>query len=416
AVESEDDRLDADINVYNRRAMQMDLHNILTKHETVPLIFVKVINSHMIERMTHSANVDVSSACAEYLKTVVLRYQIYHPNSTTFVLFCSNYNEEQVKELSDKISERFNGIWALGETAYVLDAVVINTMVPKDIQSVEDAFYVADTVIQPEANTDKTGIDWIMHCADVERAVRRSVYEKNFEVYYQPTYYLDGYRLHGAEALVRMMDDSVGYISPEEFIPVAEQLGLIEGIDDYVLREVCAFLASGVPKARKMECINVNLSVIQCMRPGFFEHIVGIVDSYGVSHSLINFEITESVGAENYDRLAVVTRKLKDAGFSLSMDDFGTGYSNMEGIFAMNFDVIKIDKSLLWGAEKNPRGMTILKSSVNMIRDLGCQVLVEGVETAAQIEILRDLGVDFLQGFYFSEPEPKERFLEIIAS
>ena len=253
-----------------------------------------------------------------------------------------------------------------------------------------------------------------MHRAAVERAIRKCVNDRKFEVYYQPTYYLEGYRLHGAEALVRMHDEEIGFVSPEEFIPMAEQIGLIEQIDDFVLGEVCGFLASGVPAQRGMECINVNLSVIQCIRPGFFEHIVEIVDSYKVDHSLINFEITESVGAESYEKLAIVANQLKSAGFSLSMDDYGTGYSNMEGIFSLNFDIIKIDKSLLWSAEKKKRGYVILKNSVQMIHDLGRLVLVEGVETEAHIEMLRKLGVDFLQGYYFSKPVPKDDFLKVI--
>ncbi|MBO6229038.1 MAG: EAL domain-containing protein [Ruminiclostridium sp.] len=412
AVESEDDRLDVDINVYNRRAMQMDIHNFLTMHESVPLIYVKVINAHLIERMTHSANVDVPAVCADYFKTLLPRYQIYHPNPSTFVLFCNKFTEEQLDELTRKISSRFKEIWTQGEASYILDAIPIRASVPTDIATIEDALYIADSIIPSGEN--KTDVKRLMHRAAVERAIRRCIREHKFEVYYQPTYYMEEYRLHGAEALVRMHDDTVGFVSPEEFIPMAEQIGVIEQIDDYVLSEVCAFLASGVPAQHVMDCINVNLSVIQCMRPGFFEHIVGIVDSYRLDHSLINFEITESVGAENYEKLAVVAHRLKMAGFSLSMDDYGTGYSNMEGIFSLNFDIIKIDKSLLWSAEKNERGFVILKNSVRMIHDLGCQVLTEGVETEAHIALLRELGVDFLQGYYFSKPVPKDEFLKVI--
>ena len=412
AVESEDDRLDVDINVYNRRAMQMDIHNFLTMHESVPLIYVKVINAHLIERMTHSANVDVPAVCADYFKTLLPRYQIYHPNPSTFVLFCNKFTEEQLDELTRKISSRFKEIWTQGEASYILDAIPIRASVPTDIATIEDALYIADSIIPSGEN--KTDVKRLMHRAAVERAIRRCIREHRFEVYYQPTYYMEEYRLHGAEALVRMHDNTVGFVSPEEFIPMAEQIGVIEQIDDYVLSEVCAFLASGVPAQHGMDCINVNLSVIQCMRPGFFEHIVGIVDSYRLDHSLINFEITESVGAENYEKLAVVAHRLKMAGFSLSMDDYGTGYSNMEGIFSLNFDIIKIDKSLLWSAEKNERGYVILKNSVRMIHDLGCQVLTEGVETEVHIELLRKLGVDFLQGYYFSKPVPKDEFLKVI--
>jgi len=155
--------------------------------------------------------------------------------------------------------------------------------------------------------------------------------------------------------------------------------------------------------------------VIQCLRPGFVEHILKIVNSYAVAHSKINFEITESVGAEDYEVLSKVAHDLKKEGFLLSMDDYGTGYSNMEGIFSLDFDVVKIDKSILWNAEKMSRGRIILENSVRMIHDLGCSVLVEGVETEEQIDLLTRLNVDYLQGFYFSKPVPKDRFLEVIA-
>jgi EAL domain-containing protein (putative c-di-GMP-specific phosphodiesterase class I) len=129
---------------------------------------------------------------------------------------------------------------------------------------------------------------------------------------------------------------------------------------------------------------------------------------------MINFEITESVGADDYQVLSEIAKNLKTSGFKLSMDDYGTGYSNMESIFALDFDVVKIDKSILWSAEKNANGRTILKNSINMIHDLGAAVLVEGVEKQEHIDMLTSLGVDYLQGYFFSKPVPKSTLLEII--
>jgi EAL domain-containing protein (putative c-di-GMP-specific phosphodiesterase class I) len=191
-------------------------------------------------------------------------------------------------------------------------------------------------------------------------------------------------------------------------------MGLVEEIDDFVLNEVCKFIKSGIPKSKGMDCINVNLSVVQCLSPGFFEHTVRIVDKYEVDHAMINFEITESVGADDYQVLSEIAKNLKTSGFKLSMDDYGTGYSNMESIFALDFDVVKIDKSILWSAEKNANGRTILKNSINMIHDLGAAVLVEGVEKQEHIDMLTSLGVDYLQGYFFSKPVPKSTLLEII--
>ena len=416
AIEGEDDRLDTDTNIYNRRALQMDINNFIVKHTSVKLIFIKVVNADMVERVTRSANSDMLAlACADYLKELVPRYQIYHPNPENFVLVCDGFNNDEVQAMTEKIRQRFADSWQIFGSTFLLDAVVFKADVPDELGSVDDVFFVADSIIPSGVDKDNVEIGWIMRRAEIERAIRRSIRDQKFEVYYQPTYYLDGRRLHGAEALVRMNDETVGYISPEEFIPIAEQIGLVESIDDFVLKEVCTFLASGLPMRRGMECINVNLSVIQCLRPGFFEHIIEIVDAYGIDHSLINFEVTESVGAEDYEALSAIAHNLKNVGFSLSMDDYGTGYSNMEGIFSLDFDIVKIDKSILWNAEKMTRGRIILENSVRMIHDLGCQVLVEGVETENQIELLGHLKVDYLQGFYFSKPVPKNTFLEVIS-
>lgn len=417
AVESEDDRVDPDTNIYNRRAMQMDVQNGLIMREKLPLIYVKILNAHIIERITRSANDDVMAvACADYLKTLVPRYHIYHPNTETFVLMCNGIYASQISDIANQIKERFENEWLISGASFYLDAAVIEAVVPDDICTDDDAFYIADSIIPEGVGKNKAELAWIMRRAEIERTIRNCVLNNSFEVYYQPTFDLKNFKLYGAEALVRMTDKSIGYVSPEEFIPITEQIGLVDEIDDFVIHEVCKFIQSGVPQFRGIKYINVNLSVVQCMRPGFFEHIMGIVDSYNLDHSMLNFEITESVGAEDYATLSEVIHKIKQEGFSFYMDDYGTGYSNMDGIFSLEFDVIKIDKSILWNAEKESRGRVILKNSINMIHDLGCKVLVEGVETEEQVAMLNDYGVDFLQGYYFSQPIPKDRFVEFIST
>ena len=211
-----------------------------------------------------------------------------------------------------------------------------------------------------------------------------------------------------------MHDKTLGNLYPDEFIPIAEQSGLIDDIDEFVLEEVCKFLQTGVPQKNGIDNINVNLSVLQCMRPGFVESINRIVNRYGIDKKLINYEITESIAASDYDTLSHVIRKLRNEGFLFSMDDYGTGFSNVSNIFSLNFDVIKIDKSLLWDSEKSELGMVILESTIRMIQQMHKKILVEGVETEAQIELLKKLNVDYLQGFYFSKPIPKSQFIEHI--
>ena len=247
----------------------------------------------------------------------------------------------------------------------------------------------------------------------MEKAVSRGLAENSFEVYYQPTYNIDK-SIHGAEALLRMHDSEIGDIYPDEFIPITEQLNLIDDVDEFVLKEVCSFVKSGIPLKLGLDSINVNLSVIQCMKEGFVDHINSIVEEYDIDKSFINFEITESVAANDYKLLSKVIRHLKLEGFRFSIDDYGTGYSNMTSVFSLNIDVIKIDKSILWGAEKTELGYVILENSIRMIRQMKRKILVEGVETPEQIDILSNLDVDYLQGFFFSKPLPKKDFIELL--
>ena len=417
AVESEDDRIDADTGIYNRRALQMDMYNMLMMKEQASLIFIKINNANIIERVTRSINYDtLDIEVSEYLKTLVPRYRIYHPNKESFIIVCSIQDNCSPFKLRDSISSRFNEVWEIYGTAFKLDAIVLKADIPTELSSYNDIVYVADTLIPPAVALNNGEMKWIMRRAEIESAIKKCLFYGGFEVVYQPTICNDGETVHGAEALVRMNDDELGPITPDEFIPIAEQIGLVDDIDDFVLNEVCGFIKSGLFEDYKLDCINVNLSVIQCLKPGFFKYILETVDYYGVEHSKINFEITESVGPDDYDVLSMVTHQLKSAGFLLSMDDYGTGYSNVEGIFSLEFDVVKIDKSILWNAVKDDRGRIILENSIRMIHGLGCKVLVEGVETEEQMKLLQAYGVDYLQGFHFAKPLAKDSFLKYLSA
>ena len=256
----------------------------------------------------------------------------------------------------------------------------------------------------------------ILRGSAIEKSISNGLADGKFEVYYQPTYTLNGRKLHGAEALVRLHDDEMGLLYPDEFIPVAENLGLIDAIDDFVLMDVCRLIKENRLDEGKIDCINVNLSVVQLMRPGFTEHVNGLVEQAGVDKHLINFEVTESISAASYETLNTVITELKKEGFLFSMDDYGTGYSNMRALSKMNLDCIKIDKSILWEAEKSGLGRIILENSIRMIRQMDLAILVEGVETEEQIKLLETMDVDYLQGFFFSKPVPKDQFLKIIST
>ena len=418
AIEAEDDRIDSDTGFYNRRALITDISALLMNRKRFAVICIKVTNPEIIQRATGSQNQDLlAQILSDYLKSIVKRYYIYNVTSDSFLLRMIEKTEEDIKPLAQEISARFETPFSFNGTDIPLSAVVITADVPACLHSADDVLAMTDQPV-PKRIKQKVlcgkDLDYLVRRVAVGEAVSRGLKEHNFEVYYQPTYHIDG-RLHGAEALIRLHDPVLGSIFPDEFVPVAEQIGMIDLLDNFVFTEVCRFWQSGIPSKYGMDCINVNLSVMQCMQPGFVTAINQIAEAAGIDKSRINFEITESVAATDYNVLSGIVAGLKKEGYHFSMDDYGTGYSNMESIFSLDFDVVKIDKSILWSAEKGGIGKIVLESTVHMIQQMQRRILVEGVETQAQIDMLRPLGVDYLQGYFFSQPVPVGAFVRLIS-
>lgn len=418
SMETEDDRIDLDNGFYNRRAVQSDITSFLINKRSFHTVCIKIINADIVQRATGSENTDIlSHTISDFLYEAVGRSSIYVTNPGTFLITVMQGGEQAALSMAKTINERFENPWQCGDANVMLNAVIMIASAPDRLTSAEDVFYMTDCPI-PAGNYKKimvgSDLDYLLRRAEVEKAVNRGLEAGSFEVYYQPTYRLSNQRLHGAEALIRLHDTVIGEVMPDEFVPIAEHIGMINEIDDFVLRNVCSFIRSGIPAANGVECINVNLSVLQCLTPGFVEHINEIVEDYEIPKSCINFEITESVAASDYSLLSTVVSELKGAGFKFSMDDYGTGYSNMQSIFSLDFDIVKIDKSILWNAETSEMGKIILENSVRMIRQMNRQILVEGVETLDQIKLLTRLSVDYLQGYYFSRPIPRPEFVKLI--
>ena len=417
-LENEDELIDADCDMYNRRALRTDIRGYLMNRREVSVIGIRITNADFVVKTANSGNTEIiREITAEYLRSLVPRYYLYTINPNTIAIAVPDLKASKALDLAETLSERFSKPWLHNGIQYQLDAVILEASAPSRLRPASDALYMLDSTLP--ADNDKavlkgSDLEYLLRRAAVEEAVSRGLSANSFEVYFQPTFCMKTKKLHGAEALLRMHDTELGNIMPDEFIPIAEQMGLIDDIDDFVLREVCRFVRSGIPEACGMESINVNLSVLQCMKPGFVEHINKIVEESGIEKSFLNFEITESVAADDYLLLSRVVTALKKEGFMFSMDDYGTGYSNMNAILSLNLDVIKIDKSILRGAESSELGYIMLEYSVRMFRQMKRRILIEGVETAEQIELLSKLNVDYLQGYFFSKPLCEKDFVDFL--
>ena len=236
-----------------------------------------------------------------------------------------------------------------------------------------------------------------------------AIENEDLMVYLQPKYNPQNDTLTGAEALIRWFYKGGDILSPKYFVPQFETDGTIDIIDRYVLRQVCKKFKEWKELGYPLYPISCNLSRHQISRPDLIYILCDIVDEYGVDHSLIDFEITESADFADVQYLIKVLKDLKAEGFKISMDDFGTGYSSMALLKDMPLDIIKIDKSFIDGiatGEPNNKDMLMTQDILTMSRHLGIRSLAEGVETFEQKEYLREWGCHYIQGYYYSKPIP----------
>ena len=215
------------------------------------------------------------------------------------------------------------------------------------------------------------------------------------------------------DGIVRLKDEKYGFISPEVFIPVAEKSGAIHKIGDFVLEQVCAFIASDEYKKLGMSYIEVNLSVVQCMQPKLANHIMEILTRYGVRPEQLNLEITETAASISQQALEDNIKDLTNMGMKFSLDDFGTGYSNMQRIVKLPFDIIKLDRTFT-ELYDNPKLGIVLTNAINMIKAMKMKIVVEGVETEEMLKLFSELECEYIQGYYFSKPIPREEFVKFI--
>jgi diguanylate cyclase (GGDEF)-like protein/PAS domain S-box-containing protein len=238
---------------------------------------------------------------------------------------------------------------------------------------------------------------------EIENALRRAMENDEFQLRYQPQVSIDG-GLTGLEALLVWNHPKLGVISPRQFIPVAEECGLIVPIGNWVLKQACtqatAWRRAGFPPVK----VAVNVSVTQFMRAGFADAVAGILEETGFDAASLELELTEGVVMNNVEESNRQMRLLRSLGVSLALDDFGTGYSSLSYLRNLPIDTLKIDQSFLDGLDSAPNAMPLLKAIVVLAHSLNLCVVAEGVETEPQLQALRLVGCDRVQGYLTGEP------------
>lgn len=246
-------------------------------------------------------------------------------------------------------------------------------------------------------------------------AFEGAINDREFSVYFQPQYNHSTGALIGAEALVRWISPKYGFISPAEFIPALEEMGLIPTLDLYVFEEVCLFLRKCIDENKALARVSVNMSRNDILCEDYIDRLEKIRQKHDVPTKLIHVELTETAAVAGPNVVIGAIEKLHKLGYTVEMDDFGSGYSSLNVLKDIDFDVLKLDLKFIGGAIGSERGGTILSSVVRMAKWLKLPVIAEGVETIEQADFLKSVGCDYIQGYLYSKPIPCDEYEKLLS-
>ncbi len=263
-----------------------------------------------------------------------------------------------------------------------------------------------ETVIYNKLSMDNT-LTQMMYIQQIPQALAN----KEFIIVYQPKVGVHDHRLQGAEALVRWQKDGK-FIPPSLFIPMCESAGLIQQLDFYILNQVCNTMDTWIQEGLEPVRVSVNFSKQNFTMPDIGKRICNIVDNWQIPHELIEIEFTETAYNEDQEMLSKAIRVLNEKGFSASIDDFGNGYSSLSLLENLQFDVLKLDKSLIDTILQNTQSRIVVSNIVRMAKELDMHIVAEGVETRETLDVLKELDCDLIQGYYFDRPLSQAEFEE----
>lgn len=234
----------------------------------------------------------------------------------------------------------------------------------------------------------------------------RQAFEKNeFQMHYQPIIDVNTGLMVGAEALIRWNHSSKGFISPQDFIPIAETSGQIVKIEYWVIEEVCKQIKKWIKLNFKLPFISVNLSAKGLIEKDLVSYLTIMLEKYNISSIDIELEVTETALIHNMKHSLIVLNQLKEKGFNISLDDFGVGYSSLNYLKILPIDKVKLDKSLIDSIDKNKKDDTLLKHIIELAHAMDLKVVAEGVETSEQSNLLKSMNCDYIQGYYYGKPQ-----------
>ncbi|MGV2940221.1 EAL domain-containing protein [Mesobacillus sp. LC4] len=408
----------------NRNMVRKHLKDSLSKgNERLAILFLdldrfKIINDTKGHRFGDLLLKVVASRLKNAVKEQGL---VSRQGGDEFIIVLKGLGKDQVSEIADRILEEFGtGITIEGQEFFVTPSIGIS-MAPEDGQDEETLIKHADTAMYLAKDRGKNNYQFYTNQLDglssrkmeLENGLRKALEQNQLTLHYQPQINLETGEIIGVEALVRWIHPENGLISPAEFIPLAEETGLIVPLGKWVLEKAAAQNKAWQEQGYRPIPMSVNISVRQLQEDHFIDSVKQVLADTQLAPKFLDFEITESV-MQNSEKTALILDQLKELGITLAIDDFGTGYSSLSLLKHFPIDKIKIDKSFVDDIIHHSNHGAMVKTIIDMGHNLQFEVIAEGVEEKEQVAFLLKNGCMVGQGYHFSKPLPVEQMEELL--
>lgn len=417
---------DSTTGFFTQVAFAQDFNAVMSVGKEVCIIVLTITNYRTaLDIMGHEKTQNLIEAVAQRIRELLIRESMpyarcYYHDDGSFTIMAPKEAYGKSNGLAHEFATSIMKDIMFNSIDLELYINVCMVECPQDIDSLDGILMLMSDLLSSKPSRNVLKASDYIKTGDFElrkqmsMIIDRAILNKYLQVYYQPIYSVENGNFHSAEALIRLIDPEYGFISPAVFIPIAEKTGAIHKIGSFVLEEVCKFIASPQFEEIGLEYIEVNLSAAQCLRRNLIDEIMGLTAKYGINPKQLNLEITETAECFSQDRLLSNIVSLFNRGFSFSLDDFGTGYSNLLRMASLPLSIIKLDRTFVLMGE-DPAFHCVIINMVSLFKEMGLEIVVEGIETKEMIDSFSSLQVDYIQGFYFSKPLPKKEFVEFIS-
>ncbi|MFD1206814.1 MULTISPECIES: EAL domain-containing protein [Sporosarcina] len=405
--------------LWNRRALKEhfdgDTKYPLCKDENISFVHLDLDRFKTInDSLGRNGADEILKKVAERIKTVCPKNgSIYRTGGDEFIVCLRNYSIEQTEKFVQKILSDFSKPFYFEHQEYFISSSIGIAVFPDDGTGLEELLQKSEQAVQYVKERGRAHYRFFQEemnssfsdVALMEAHLRRAIEFDEFEIHYQPQVNLKTGQIDSFEALLRWNNRKFGFVSPAQFIPMAEESGFIHSMGDWVMDQVCKQLKEWQGKNFRPVRIAVNISPKQFREGSFAQKVNFLIEKYGIHPSSFEVEITESALMHMGDTLSTL-ESLKETGVTISVDDFGTGYSSLSYLKQYPIDIIKIDRSFIKDIEMDQKNEAIAKTIINLAHNLGMEVIAEGVERELQVKILLEANCHKAQGFLFSKAIP----------